>query len=405
MELNDKAKELIKELNGDLIKELREKAIQSDAVHAQAIEKLSNRVTDAVKELDEVNVKLKASTFTHGSDKADKMEQDYIAAVNKMFVAKNTGANTASEAQLIAEYNKAYNTVTPADGSFMVPKSVAANIDVFLAGAVPLMGLAGVVETSLADYTVAAKTSRFGIRKQTEGSAAATQSSGVSAEVRIPLYNMDTQIAVTQQYLQDTAFNVVNHVSDQIEEDFAAFLNTWFIAGTGTAEPTGLMTAAVTSPSNVLTQIKKVQAVAGAGVGAFKFDDLIKLQGSMVTTSKLSTSAWIFGYNHFANLLTLKDNNNNYLMGPALTVAGAPLSILGSPIYFSDDFTAQAANIPVAFFGDFKKAVKIVKKQAADLAIVDNLTAKPDMLYYYMRRYGFSVSDGRYAVCLGGAAS
>jgi predicted phage gp36 major capsid-like protein len=81
-----------------------------------------------------------------------------------------------------------------------------------------------------------------------------------------------------------------------------------------------------------------------------------------------------------------KATDGHYLWQPALS-AETPPTLLGYPLFISDDMPVKAASSDSVAFGNFKSGYTIVDR--ADISILrDPFTAKPYVKFYATKRVG-----------------
>jgi HK97 family phage major capsid protein len=151
-------------------------------------------------------------------------------------------------------------------------------------------------------------------------------------------------IRVSQQLLQDSAFDLPAYLADALGTRLARITNQHFTTGTGTNQPKGIVTAAT-------------QGVVGAAGTATSvtYDNLIDLIHS-VDPAYRAGATFMFSDNVLKALRKLKDGEGRPLWQPALT-AGEPATILGRPYVINNDMPVMAANAKSIVFGDLKKHI------------------------------------------------
>ncbi len=170
-----------------------------------------------------------------------------------------------------------------------------------------------------------------------EGDYNATQiTAGV---VTIACHKMTAYIPVTEEIINDSAFDMENEVASAIGRAFGDLEENWLVLGDGTNDPHG------------------VTAEAGAGVTAASTttvtgDELMELIHSLKPRYRnngtlLTSDAMVL------KIRKLKDGNGQYLWQPGL-VAGTPDRLLSYPVAISDQMPTPAASAKSIIFGDFQ---------------------------------------------------
>lgn len=150
-------------------------------------------------------------------------------------------------------------------------------------------------------------------------------------------------VLVSNQLLQDSAFNLDSFLSKKLGTRIARILNTHFTVGTGTSQPTGAVTAATLGATG-----------ATGEATSLIFDDLITLEHS-VDPAYRNGARFMFADSTLAAIKKLKDTQGRYLWQPGLTVAGEPATINSYQYTVNQDMPVMAANAKSILFGDFSK--------------------------------------------------
>lgn len=179
----------------------------------------------------------------------------------------------------------------------------------------------------------------------TEGNVSFSQKS-------LSAYKMGKTIRVTNELLNDSAFNIANHIATRFGASFALTEEKAFLIGKGKSNnPTQIPS----EPTGILTSIQTAGATTQDSA-TITFDDVYSLYYALKAPYRRKAS-------FFANettvlkLMTLKDKNDCYLFKPSLEI-GKPDTLLGHPLYtstFMPSFTATPANDvgkKILLFGD-----------------------------------------------------
>lgn len=177
-----------------------------------------------------------------------------------------------------------------------------------------------------------------------------TASDPTLSSVTLGAYKVGTIIQVSYELLHDEGFDVAGFIASEAGMMLGVTVDTAYVAGTGTTQPTGFnaaATVALTAATGTgsTTSLPTSGAVQGADV-------LIELYHSIVPQYRPRAS-YIMHDATVKVVRKLKDSTGQYLWQPAL-VAGQPDTILGRPVY-PDPHMPQigASTVPIAF-GDFR---------------------------------------------------
>jgi HK97 family phage major capsid protein len=188
---------------------------------------------------------------------------------------------------------------------------------------------------SLSAYSTAAVTAA--------GSVLAENDPTFNSFVTLQAWKQGGLVTVARELLEDTSVDLLGFLSEQIGVGLGTALNQKFTLGTGTVEPTGL----VTSAGSALT--------GGTGVsGAFTADNLIALVYSLNTAARRRPGAGFqMNSKSIAAVRSLKDNYGRYIFDPSLSADKNDL-LLGYPIYENPDMADPAIGAKSVVFGDLK---------------------------------------------------
>jgi HK97 family phage major capsid protein len=150
---------------------------------------------------------------------------------------------------------------------------------------------------------------------------------------------------LSYQLLQDSAIDPEALVVSAHGERIGRVLNTYFTTGTGTSQPKGIITGAVTGKT-------------AASTTTFTADELIDLVHSVDPAYRNERCRFMFADSSLAVIRKLKDSQNRYLWEPSMQ-AGVAGTIFGYGYLVNNDFPALATGVTAALFGDYQSAYVI----------------------------------------------
>lgn len=157
-------------------------------------------------------------------------------------------------------------------------------------------------------------------------------------------YKYAQLVTVSRELIYDSAFDIAAFVAAAAGLNIGLALGAHLIAGTGTAQPTGVLTSATTGVTG-----------GTAVAGAFTADNLIDLMFSVVGPYRASASAgWLVKDASLGAIRKLKDGAGRYLYDPA-PVIGAPDVLLGKPIKTDANMPGVGLSAKSVAFGDFSR--------------------------------------------------
>ena len=151
-------------------------------------------------------------------------------------------------------------------------------------------------------------------------------------------YSFLTQIS--REMVEDTGVDILGFLATQTGNALGYAVNGALTTGTGTTQPTGIVTAAGSG-------ITGSTAVSGA----FTADNMIDLVYSVDTAGRtLPGTGWQMNAQAIAAVRKLKDNAGQYLFSPSLTADARDL-LLGYPIYENPAMASPATSAKSVIFG------------------------------------------------------
>jgi HK97 family phage major capsid protein len=150
-------------------------------------------------------------------------------------------------------------------------------------------------------------------------------------------------VRVSMELLQDAAFDVEGYLRGALGERVGRIWNKHFTTGTGTNEPQGLVTGAVTGKVGAAGQVTTVT-----------YDDLIDLIDS-IDPAYQGNAQFMMNAATRKAIRKLKDTTGAPLWQPSIQ-AGVPDQLLGYRFIVNTDMPVPAANAKSILFGDFRAA-------------------------------------------------
>jgi HK97 family phage major capsid protein len=207
-----------------------------------------------------------------------------------------------------------------------------------------------VFSTSSGEPLVVPRATAYGTAKWTAEGGTLSASDPTVSSVTLNAYKLGVLVQVSYELLQDEGFDVVGFVASQAGMLIGVAVDTAYVAGTGTTQPIGFITAAAAGYTAVTgTGSTTGFPTSGAAIGA---DVLIELYHSVIPQYRARAS-WLAHDATVKAIRKLKDTTGQYLWQPAL-VAGQPDLLLGRPIYPDPNIPQVGASKQVVAFGDFK---------------------------------------------------
>ncbi len=166
------------------------------------------------------------------------------------------------------------------------------------------------------------------------------ESDDVFAQEQIDAHKVGTLIKVSEELLDDSAFDLQSYISKEFTRRIGAKEEEAFLIGDGSKKPTGILHA--TAGAQV--------GVTAAGAAAITADELIDLYYSLKSPYR-KNAIWVLNDGSIRAIRKLKDLSGQYLWQPGLR-QGEPDMLLGKPLYTSAYMPNIAAGAKTILFGD-----------------------------------------------------
>lgn len=377
-------KALVEGINKAVV-EMRARLDARDAADplAQAtIDKINAGITDLTakmgeqtKTLDEQAATISALRVGGGGDpdKAQAREE------SKIFAASMRGTPEARG-----------STFSDPDGGFLTPPSIDGNVSRILGRTVVMRRLAQVL-TVPKGFSSHKKFKSLG--GSTSGWAAENDSRPETntpqlAELNFPLHELYASPMTSQRLIDDGAFDVESWYSAELATEFAEKEGAAFITGDGVKKPRGLLSYTNVDNANYAWGSigYKKSGHASTLLPDGILDLIYALKGGYRVNAKFIANDLTI-----AAVRKLKDTTGQYLWQP-MVAAGEPATLLGYGIESADNMPDVGAGTYPLAFGDFNQAYMVVDR--AGVAIIrDNVTSKPNVMFYSTKRVGGGVQN------------
>lgn len=228
---------------------------------------------------------------------------------------------------------------TGADGGYLVPEEMDSRLIDVLQEENIFRQLATIITTS-GEHKINITADKPAALWVAEGGAL-TFGDAKFAQKTLDAHKLHVGVKVTNELLNDNAFNLENYIIDQFGKAIGNAEEDAFINGTGNGQPTGILTTADTDSEMLLT-------TAGANISA---DDILNLVYKLKRPYR-KNAAFLVNDATLAAIRKLKDANQAYMWQASLQM-GEPDKLLGYPIYTSIFMPTISAGEKILAFGDF----------------------------------------------------
>lgn len=244
-------------------------------------------------------------------------------------------ADLAERSSKANEITNSYGSTIPADGGFLIPEQLRAELLSLslekgvtrgLATVIPMESLTlkipVVDETSHASSVYGGVVAYWG-----EEAASLTESQGTFGAVKLEA----DKLTMYQEYPNELFMDASGFgafLNQRLPEALAYFEDDAFINGTGVGEPLGWLNA------DAAVSVTKETGQAAATI---VWENIVKMYSRMLPTSH-GNSVWIASHDTFPELATMALSVGTG--GSAIWLnngqAGPPMTILGRPVYFTE---------------------------------------------------------------------
>lgn len=271
--------------------------------------------------------------------KKGRAADDYVNAFWKVFRNGKEALNHEDVSLLMDPQIRNLAVGTDANGGYLVPDEFERKIIKGLEEQNIMRQLATVIPTSSGSREIPVE-SDYGTANWMGENEAYTESDATFGQEILGAHKAGTIIKVSEELLNDSAFNIDDYVSGAFARRFGDLEEAAFINGDGVKKPTGLIGSAQVGHTTLAGQVSALIA-----------DDFIDLFHSLKRPYRRNAS-FLANDGTIKAARKLKDNDGQYLWQAGLQ-AGEPDRILNRPVHVSDDVPSLGAgNKPLAF-GDY----------------------------------------------------
>lgn len=261
-------------------------------------------------------------------------------------------------------------------GGLIIPKTLASEIEVALKAYGGMFEAGTIINTShggdLIMPTINDTSAKATIVSEYDQSTKRAPSFG---SVVLKAYTYRTPIIpVSQELIQDSAFDLDALLSRLLADSFSRGVNEDLTTGSGTGKPTGIVTAATACTTQ-------------AAAASIKLDDIIDLIKS-VNSAYARNGKFMFNRNTLWELAKIKDQTGRYIWQDS-TREGTPATLFGKQYVLNDDMADIGAGNASVLFGDLTK-YKIRLVQSFRVIRLNELLAE----YLSIGLFGFARVDG-----------
>lgn len=289
------------------------------------------------------------------------------------------------------EFASEKRTLVSSDNT--VPKSFYNQVFQIARLAGPMLDVSDVINTTTGEsLTIPTLTARSTATIKGQGTAI-SESEPTFSSITLGAFKYSFLVPVANELLTDAGFDLSALIAEQAGNAIGFAVNNGLTNGTGTVEPTGILTAA----SSAVT--------GGTGVsGAATYENLVDLVYALDGQARLLPGVgFLAGKSAIASIRKIKDGAGNYIFTPA--TAGQPDQILGYRLIENPAMPAVATGAKSVLFGHLpsykaRTAGGIQVAQSGDYAFDKDVTT-----FRVTMRVDGNLTHSAHAVWFKGGAS
>lgn len=322
----------------------------------------AKKALDAEKEhADELELKLNALSLKGASD-PDQRARELKAKVETWSRAV-VGAATigipnlsADQQKALAEVQAEYKALGIANdttGGYLAPAEYIREIIKGVTDVSPVRTLVRVRQTASKSILLPKRTGQFAAQWVAD-QGTKSETDGLRYGMwEIPTHEMYALIDISNQNLEDSAFNMESEISFEATEQFAVAEGTAVVSGNGVGRPHGFMDSTAGLGENISGSAATIADADGQANGLLSLKYALK-------TAYARNATWALNRTTLGSVRKLKDADKNYIWMPGL--GGQPNTIDGDPYVEVPDMPSEGAGLYPIAYGDFARAYTLVDR-------------------------------------------
>jgi len=175
----------------------------------------------------------------------------------------------------------------------------------------------------------------YGTAAQTAAGSTISDAEPTFGSILLSPYKQAGLVPIANELIADAGFDLEATIAEAVGNSIGFQINNLATVGTGTDQPTGIVTAAGSGVASTATSLAS--------------DDLITLAYSLDGAARrLPGVGWQVNTNTLGAMRKLKDGDGSYLFNP---VVGGPDTFLGYPIFENPAMSSVGSGVKSVIFG------------------------------------------------------
>ncbi len=311
-----------------------------------------DKIDASIKRINDANAKLAEDASNHSvAEAAARLGHNSGNAGLSLYAKWLRGGDNALNADDWATIRNTMSTTTNSEGGFTVQTDVATSVLDALKAYGGMREVSTVMRTEKGNpmsFPTSDGTSEVG--EIIAENITATAADPVFGTKALPVYKYSSKIAaVPFELLQDSSVDIEAFVQARLVTRLGRITNTHFTTGTGTGQPTGIITAATTGVTGATGQATSII-----------YDSIIDLIHSVDPAYRAQGNCRFMMNDASVKVIRkIKDTAGRPIFVPGYDATqgglalSAPDTLCGYPISINQDVAVMAANAKSIAFGDF----------------------------------------------------
>lgn len=358
------------------------------------------------KDVEQMIGEIKANNAKYGERLADleKREAALFAAQNRMdFGANDAPRAKGPEAKAMEAWARTGDLESKALSISVDGQGVSVRADwsdrvfALIRETSPVRRVANVMTTTKNEIEVLVDRGEPGSAWVAETATRAETLGSFMSRHKIPVFEHYAYPSVTTHLLADSAFDVELWLQGKIGVRFSEQENEAFINGDGIGKPKGMLNySRVANASHTwgadpsAYTIGEIRTGTAGTLGATPLDRISDLVDAL-KAPYLPGASFLMNRAMRNQVRKLKDADGRFLFQGSLSAA-IPDTLMGYPVYLSENMPAPAAGVVGMLFGDFRQAYTVVDRQGIEVTR-DPFTQPGNIRYYVTKRTGGALTN------------
>ena len=359
-----------------------EKRMSADVITSDKVDRISNAMDEQKRAIDQFLLKKSRPQLGREPGLYDHEHK-------RAFDGYIRRGDEKGMAQLEA---KALSAGVQSDGGYVVPTELEAQISKRLSQLSPIRAIASVRQMSASVLRKPFALTGFASGWTAETGARAQTATPTLTELQFPAMELYAMPAATQTLLDDSAVDIDEWISAEVEVAFAEQEGTAFVLGDAVNKPRGFLNYPTVAESAwTWGNLGYTPTGVSGALPASNPSDILVDTVFTLKSGYRQNANWVLNRKTQGIIRKLKDVNGEYLWQPS-AIAGGKATLMGFPVVEAEDMPNIGANSMSVAFGDFSRGYLIADRIGVRV-LRDPYSAKPYVLFYTTKRVGGGVQD------------